>query len=272
MRVKSSVVGLFLGLAIVYYAILNTGDDSAIFMNLLSIVIVFGGSFSVAIITQGVTETLSIMMLFFKAFSTAQYNNITIVKELVEISKKLYFAQSSINKIANSDIHPFTMDGLRLIENKIETNKINKIMTTMLESRNNQHDERIEKLETLSKYPPAFGMMGTIIGLVAVLNQMSSASDMSKIGPSMAVALITTLYGIFLANYIIQPISDNLVVRSQEDIKVRMIICEAVNLISRNEDPVFIREILLGHLSPSERKIYLKNNTEESNNQTRVAA
>jgi chemotaxis protein MotA len=269
---RSSVVGLFLGIGIIYYALLNTGNDSSVYMNLVSMIIVFGGSFSVAIITQGLKKTFSIMLLFFKAFSTGKYNNVSIVEELVNISKKVYFGKVSLDSFNQDDAHPFAVDGLRLIHNKIETKKIQKIMMTMLQSRQEDHDAKVEQLEILAKYPPAFGMMGTIIGLVAVLNQMNSADQMTSIGPSMAIALVTTLYGIFLANYIIQPIADNLMARGQVDIKIRVIILEAIILISKNEDPVFTREMLLGHLSPAQRDEYYKLNTSEMNNISGVAA
>ena len=131
----------------------------------------------------------------------------------------------------------------------------------MLQKRGQHHDQQVESLQIMAKYPPAFGMIGTVIGLIDVLNQMNSADNMTSIGPSMAVALITTLYGIFLANYIIQPIGDKFLARGQHDMKIREIIAEGLLMISKNENPVYVREMLIGHLMPNERIEYLENNT-----------
>ena len=114
-------------------------------------------------------------------------------------------------------------------------------------------------------------MMGTIIGLVAVLKQINSPDNMSSIGPSMAVALVTTLYGILLSNYVLQPIADNLLGRSQNDIKIRLLIAEGIILMSEGHDPVYIREALLSFLSPQERKMFTQLQS-VSSSQERVAA
>ena len=129
----------------------------------------------------------------------------------------------------------------------------------MLRERIEYYDQSTEQLEVLAKYPPAFGMMGTIIGLIAVMKHMSAEQGIDHVGPSMAVALITTLYGIFIANYIIHPISDNLNSRSQKDIKVRRIIAEGILLLNKKEDPVYVREVLLGYLLPHERLVFESN-------------
>lgn len=250
---RSSIIGLFLGVMIVYYAVINIGENSAVYLNMLSIIIVFGGSFSVAIITYGLKNTFKLISIYFKAFSTAKYTSSKAVEVLVKTSNDLYFSKKSIQEIRDGDLHPFVSDGLRLIHNKIEENKLKKILFTMLQKRHEHHESTVEKLHTLAKYPPAFGMMGTVIGLVDVLNKINSAENIAQIGPSMALALITTLYGIFLSNYIIQPIADNLHARGQEDIRIREIIAEGLLLLAKNENPVYVREILMGHLMPIER-------------------
>lgn len=259
---RSQVVGMILAMGIVYFAIAQTADASVQYFNLLSVIIVFGGSLSVAIITYGLKNSFSIFMLFFKAFSTGEYNNVRAVEELVDIAKRIHFGEATADEIAKEGVHPFVADGLGLIYNKFDQGKLRKILLTMLKERQRYHDRTIEQLDILAKYPPAFGMMGTIIGLVAVLNQINDPDNIAQIGPSMAVALITTLYGIFLANYVIQPISDNLLARSQSDIKIRQIIAEGILLISDNEDPIFVREVLLGHLMPEDRMKYKKSNTQ----------
>ena len=249
---KSSIIGLIAGMFIVGFAVTKTSDGVMSYLNMLSIIIVFGGTISAAIITHGLHKLYEIFLMFFKAFSTARYNNVTIVKEIYDISKRIE-AGEEIENMQNLDTHPFIKDGLRLIYNKFNDEKLMTIIKTMLSERVSYYDESIEQLEVLCKYPPAFGMMGTIIGLIAVLKQLGADNGIESVGPNMAVALITTLYGIFIANYIIHPISDNLYSRSQKDLKVRRIIAEGIYLLNKKEDSIYVREVLMGYLLPSER-------------------
>ena len=250
---KSHVLGLFLGFFIVYYAATNTGNDRLAYVDLMSIIIVFGGSLSVSIMTNGLVQTLKICKLFFQVFSTDKYDNLKITRELVELSKKHHFGNLNLNQLDPQSHHPFVLDGLKLMHNKFDQEKLRTIMTNMMVQRAETYGSVVEKIEVLAKYPPAFGMMGTIIGLVAVLKEINTPDSMSKIGPAMAVALITTLYGVLLSNYVLQPIADNLHGRNQSDIKVRQLIAEGIILMSENQDPVYIREVLLSYLTPDER-------------------
>lgn len=258
---KSSILGLFAGVFIVAFAISKTSDNALQYLNYLSIMIVFGGTLSAAIITHGISKIYDIFMMFFKAFKTAEYDNVTIVQELVEVSKRLQKGDD-LKACLEDKYHPYTKDGLRLIYNKFSEDKIINISQTMLNERTHHYENSIEQLQVLAKYPPAFGMMGTIIGLISILRDMGSEAGIESVGPSMAVALITTLYGIFIANYIIHPISDNLLSRSQRDLKIRRIIAEAIILINQRENPIYVREVLVGYLLPKERMQFEKMNAE----------
>ncbi|MCT4640887.1 MAG: MotA/TolQ/ExbB proton channel family protein [Bacteriovoracaceae bacterium] len=251
---KSSILGLIAGIIIVSYAVSRTTDDILEYINFVSILIVFGGTVSAAIITHGFRKIIRIFLMFFKAFKTHKYDNVKIVKELVRISEDLSQGKEIDSILKQDSCHPYTRDGLRLISNKLSDDKIVKISKTMLKERQMHYKDTISQLEVLAKYPPAFGMMGTIIGLIAVMKNMSADAGLDAVGPSMAVALITTLYGIFIANYIISPIGDNLNSGSKRDLKIRRIISEGILLLNKKENPVFVREVLMGYLLPLERE------------------
>ena len=253
----SSVFGLIAGVIIVIYSIFQTSDDITPYLNFVSVLIVFGGTISAAVITHGIKKIKDIMVMFFKAFKTSKCDNVKIVKDIVDISESLKKG-SPITELIDQADHPYVKDGLRLIYNDFSEDKILNISKRMLLERASYYRANIEKLEVLAKYPPAFGMMGTVIGLIAVMRKMGLDTGIELVGPSMAVALITTLYGIFLANYIIHPISDNLASRSERDLKIRRIISEGIILLYKKEEPVFVREMLMAYLLPSEREQFLK--------------
>ncbi len=254
---KTHVIGLFFGIFIVYFAATHVGESGWTFFDWLSILIVFGGSISVSIMTNGLMDTVKILALFFKAFAPHKFDNVMITKQLVEIAQKQHFDTLNFKNMQEDTYHPFVLDGLRLIHNQFESEKFEILMSNMLIQRKNHHDKAIDKIETLAKYPPAFGMLGTIIGLVAVLKQINSPNNMESIGPSMAVALVTTLYGILVSNYILQPIADNLQNRSYRDLQVRQLIYEGMVLIARKNDPVYVRESMLSLLTPNERTEFM---------------
>jgi chemotaxis protein MotA len=257
---KSHAVGLILGAAIIYYAVLNTGNDSSAYFDFISVLIVLGGTICVSLINNGFKSTLKIAGLFFKVFKTEKYNKVLITQELVSLSTKHYYGNLNFKEIQNEKFHPFVIDGLRLLHNKFDKDKLKTLMLNQMLQYSEHNGKTVESIETLAKYPPAFGMVGTIIGLVAVLGQISTPEKINTIGPAMAVALVTTLYGILISNYILYPIADNLTSKGETDIKVRELVAEGIILISENNDPVFVREALLTYLTSEEKKEFLKNN------------
>jgi chemotaxis protein MotA len=270
--VKSNVLGLVVGIFIVAVAVFQTSDDHKVYFDLLSLLIVVGGTFSVSIMTNGLVQTFKLCLLFFRVVTTDKYDTINTTRQILDVSRKSFFGRLSFGEISKGSYHPFIMDGLKLLHNKFEPDKLRLIMTNMMVQRSENHDKMVEKIELIAKYPPAFGMAGTIIGLVAVLKQINSPENMANIGPSMAVALLTTLYGILLSNYFFQPIADNIRVSSQKDNQIRQIIADGVILISEGHDPVYVREALLSYLSPQERQKILSGNWEGLESESEVAA
>lgn len=268
---KSHVTGVFLGIFIIYWAITHTGDNSRTYLDSMSLMIVVGGSLSVAIMTNGLLNTFKMFSIIYKAFTSQKYNSVSATKELVEVSKKYHFGTLHMGQLNENKYHPFIIDGIKLIHNKFDSDKLRTIMTNLMVQRQEQNDKMTEKIELLAKYPPAFGMMGTIIGLVAVLKDINTPTQMSNIGPSMGIALLTTLYGILLSNYILQPLADNLQSRNYEDIKVRQIIAEGTILISEGHDPVYVREVLLSFLTPEDRLSFTKLSVSQETNEELAA-
>ncbi len=254
---KSHVLGLFLSIAIIFYAFTNTGEDNYAYYDFMSLLIVFGGSFGVSIMTMGIKESFKLSLLFFKLFENQKHTNVKIIKEVVELARRQHSGTLSLGSLSDKDYHPFLVEGLRFIHNKFDDQKIRKLMVNMAYQRQVAHEGTVEQIETLAKYPPAFGMMGTIIGLIAVMKQINTAEGVSSIGPSMALALVTTLYGILLSNYVLLPIADNLYSRSQREAFSRQLISEGVILMSQGHDPVYIREALLSYLQPDEKLEFL---------------
>ena len=141
--------------------------------------------------------------------------------------------------------------GLQLTVDGLEPESIQAIMEAEIGNTEARHETGVDLLNALAAYAPALGMIGTVIGLVQMLQNMS---DPSTIGPSMAVALITTFYGAVLANLVFLPMVGKLKHRSREEIHIMEMQMEGVLGISRGENPRIIQEKLSSFQPPKERK------------------
>ncbi len=140
--------------------------------------------------------------------------------------------------------------GILLIVDGTDPELVRGIMETELISTEDRHKSKINFWETLGAMGPAWGMIGTLIGLVNMLYEMD---DPSSIGPSMAVALITTLYGSILANWICAPVASKLKTNNSNEIMVKEIMIEGLLSIQAGENPRVIEEKLKSFLAPSDR-------------------
>jgi chemotaxis protein MotA len=251
---KSSLLGVVLAIVLTVGAIFFTTTNYIIYLDLISISIVLGGTISASIITFGVSDLVQIFKVVIKVFFKPIESPLVSINQLITISSELNRNPAAINSLINDKkLHPFVIDGLKLIQNDFERAQIKTIMEASLNERKNHHQHQVEILKTLAKYPPAFGMIGTVIGLVAILQGLGSTAGVDTIGPNMAVALITTLYGLFIANYCFIPLSDNLLHRLEYMMRERKMIIKGILLIKEKEDPIFIQEMLGAHLLPVER-------------------
>ena len=151
---------------------------------------------------------------------------------------------------ANELEDPFFKKGILLVVDAMEAEKVREILENEVGSMIERHDGEVAIYEKASSYAPAFGMIGTLVGLVNMLNNMS---DPNSIGPQMAVALITTLYGSLLANWICTPIAMKLKMNNDEECRMKEIMVEGLLSIQAGENPRVIEEKLKSFLAPKDR-------------------
>ena len=149
----------------------------------------------------------------------------------------------------------FLAKGVQMLVDGIEFEKIRATMENELRSTINRHKVGREILEGMGQAAPAFGMIGTLIGLVQML---ASMEDPSSIGPAMAVALLTTLYGALLANVIFLPLAVKLKVRSQEELQLMMMCLDGIEGLAAADNPRAVEQRLYAFVPPK-----LRNNVEE---------
>ncbi len=249
---RSTILGFVAALVVIYIAV-NSIHSLNLLLDPTSFVIVLGGTVAAGIITFGVPDMLGILKNTLRVFSRPKISLDETIEEVLRVTArmdknpKLYGLSEEFR-----DTHPFLRDGLRLIENGLSSDEIQNILETDMEKRKERHLHQVEVLKTLAKYPPAFGMIGTVIGLVGLMSNLNKDSS-SMVGPAMAIALLTTLYGLLFANYFFVPMSDNLLHRLADDMAGRDIILRGVLMIKDKIDPLVIKENLMVHAAPAKR-------------------
>lgn len=249
---RSTILGFAAAIAVIYVGI-SSIHSLNLLLDPISFVIVLGGTFAAGVITFGVPDMLGILNNTLRVFSRPKSNVEKTIAEVLRVTgrmdrnPKLYGLSEEFK-----DTHPFLQDGLRLIENGLSSDEIQMIMETDMEKRKEHHLHQVEILKTLAKYPPAFGMIGTVIGLVGLMSNLSKDSS-AMVGPAMAIALLTTLYGLLFANYFFIPMSDNLLHRVADDMAGRDVILRGVLMMKDKIDPLVIKENLMVHAPPAKR-------------------
>ena len=254
----ATLVGLVMCLVLVVFGIVFDGASVIVsnlnsFVDAPSAIITFGGAIScVLIMCNSFGDMAKKFGGFGIALKTEETNVIEAIEELIKLSN---IARKegllALEESANNMEDPFVKKGLMLVVDGTEPELVSSIMESELNCIEDRHKDTIGFWENIASMGPAWGMIGTLIGLV---NMLKALDDPSAIGPAMAVALITTLYGSLLANWIATPIATKLKAKNAEEILTKEILVEGILSIQAGENPRVIEEKLKTFLPPAERE------------------
>ena len=184
-------------------------------------------------------------------FKTPENDMPSVIRKIIELSNVARKEGLLSLEEASAELDdPFLKKGILLIVDGTDPELVRAIMETELNSIDSRHRSKISFWEDLGAMGPAWGMIGTLIGLVNMLQDMD---DPSSIGPSMAVALITTLYGSILANWICAPVAAKLKCQNNDEMVIKEIMIEGLLSIQAGENPRVIEEKLKSFLTPVEK-------------------
>jgi len=246
----ATIMGVFMAFALIGWAIVAGGSPSA-FVDVGSVMIVIGGSIAATMAAVPGSKMKKIVSVLMKALKHKAHPPGKLIDDLVsyaEVARRdgILSLESMCKEIED----PFIVRGIQMAVDGTDPELIEQIMTTELDNLIERHDAGRNMLATVGKYAPAFGMIGTLIGLVAMLANME---DPSAIGSGMAVALLTTMYGAILANVVFLPLADKLASRSAEEVLLKTIIIKGVMSIQSGDNPRIVEQKLKTFLPPSEQ-------------------
>jgi chemotaxis protein MotA len=246
-----TVLGIICGLGLVLGAI-ATGGSLTVFWSLESLMIVVGGSFSALLVKFQMDQIRMVFNITKHAFTTEVADIRDVIQNFVRLSQKarregLLSLEQDISVIDD----PFVRNGLQMVVDGLEPGMVRRIMETELDALSSRHNLGQDVFKSWGALAPAFGMIGTLIGLIQMLSRLD---DVNAIGPGMAVALITTFYGALMANLVFLPMAGKLQIRSEAEIAVKEAIMEAVLSIQAGINPRVLQEKLKAFASPKEKK------------------
>ena len=247
----ATIIGIFAAFGLIFLAIFMGGGVNA-FVSLPSLMIVAGGTIGVGLINYPIKEILGSITVAKNAF----LHKAPVAKDLIETFVEFaYLARRdgilSLEAKVKEAKDPFLAKGIQLAIDGQEATAIEDIMNNEISWLKDRHKLGAEIFTTLGTFAPAMGLIGTLIGLIQMLQ---SLDDPSTIGPAMAVALLTTFYGAIFANVIFMPISGKLKTRSSEETLLKELIVEGVLSISAGENPRILEQKLHAFLAPKLRE------------------
>ena len=251
----ASIIGIIVCILLIIYGII-TGDKGVAalgdFLDGQSAIITFGGAFCSVMASypmRDFVEGLKSISLIFKAPALNVPEIIAKIIELSNVARKEGLL--SLEEAAAELDDPFLKKGILLIVDGTDPELVRAIMETEITSVEERHKTKINFWLDVASMGPAWGMIGTLIGLI---NMLQALDDPSSIGPNMAIALITTLYGSMLANWIATPTSSKLKMNNAAEIQVKEIMVEGLLSIQAGENPRVIEEKLKSFLAPKDRQ------------------
>jgi len=246
----ATLIGLLVGFGLIVWAIMSKSDLGN-FIDPGSVAIVIGGSIAALLVCNPLKDFLGMAKVIKNAFFTKSSDAQKLIQDLVgyaEVARRDgILALEGMMRDIDDD---FIVRGVQMAVDGTDPELIEQIMACEVETLSERHSSGKAILDALGRYAPAFGMIGTLIGLVCMLQDMD---DPSKIGPGMAVALLTTMYGALLANLVALPLADKLAIRSAEELLHKAIIVRGVMSIQSGDNPRIVEQKLKTFLPPSLR-------------------
>lgn len=250
----ATIIGLLLGLGLMVFGMV-TGEagPAAItsFLDLPSFLITFGGTLGAVLAGVSMSDFITGLKSISLIFKVPQFDTIGTIKQIIELSNVARKeGLLALEESANTLEEPFMKKGILLIVDGTDPELVRGILEAELVNTDTRHQKNIAFWKQVGALGPAWGMIGTLIGLILMLKNLS---DPDSIGPNMATALVTTFYGSFIANWLSAPTTSKLSACNDAETQLKEIMIEGLLSIQAGENPRVIEEKLKSFLAPGER-------------------
>ncbi|HEY0845571.1 MAG TPA: MotA/TolQ/ExbB proton channel family protein [Noviherbaspirillum sp.] len=236
----STILGLVLAALIVVVGAVFTTPDPMDLLDLPSLILVVGGTMAATLISYPLREVVKVFRVFVIVLRNEQLYAREDLNEIVRVSRKYFQGEiTALDQELQHCKNPFLRTGVQLVIDGAPINDIVELLQWRISKLKAREAAEAQIFRSMAMYAPAFGMLGTLLGLINMLHGLQG--DFHTIGASMALAMITTLYGILLANLLFKPIAIKFERRTERRVMQMNMVLEGVTLMAQRRSPSFIR-------------------------------
>lgn len=208
----SSLLGMILAFVVFMGAIVTSTSAAKVFLNGHAMLIVCGGTLAAAMISFPMSHLFeAVKILFKKVLGNPGVKPQELINEFVRLSEGYKSDPQFLAKNLTASTYPFLREALELIvEGGVPFEEMDHILDKRAEIIFLENEEESHTFKSISRFPPAFGLLGAVMGMISLMQDLGSPDSFKQIGPAMAMAMVATLYGIALANFVFIPVGENL--------------------------------------------------------------
>ncbi|QJB55897.1 MotA/TolQ/ExbB proton channel family protein [Pseudodesulfovibrio sp. zrk46] len=244
----ATIFGIIAGIFILCAATFAATDSVSVFINGPGLAIVMGGTIAATFICYPLREVARVLGLFVTAFTAEELPIGNYIKDIVDISKNAAKGEEHLERSIKSIDNEFLRDGLQMLVDGYSKDELEEILNNRIQQYHEQETNAAGIYRTMASLSPAFGIIGTLIGLIAMMQTMGD--DVTRIGPAMATALTTTLYGALFANMLYMPIATKVERRVEERTILMCVIRDGILFIKDKTPAPIVMDKLKGYLPP----------------------
>ena len=250
-----SLIAFVLAGGVFFGSVFTATENTSAFLDWHAALIVFGGTLAVAAISFQIDHLYTMFKVFYyRVIKSHKKTNVGLIKEILAFAEAYRKDPADAPAMIEKYSDPFLKECVTVLtEDYLESETFKRVMEQRIQTIFNRYNDDAKKFKALGKYPPAMGLMGAVLGMIALLQTLGQPGAEDAVGPAMAVAMVATLYGIAFANLVVLPIAENLTEGAKEVYIKNRIILEGVLLIGQRKNKIVMTEELNSFLLPSER-------------------
>ena len=240
----STLIGILVGLLTLFSVLVFAAEEPLAFVNLPGLAIVLGGTLAATLISYPLREVLKVSRLVSIVFRNERMYSVDDIEELVRLAR--IWSRGDIRSVERELAkakNPYLRTGVQLIIDGAPLSEILDLLQWRIMRLKARENAEAQVFRTMASFAPAFGMIGTLVGLINMMFILGDG-DLVTIGQQMGVALLTTFYGILLANLIFKPVAVKLERRTEQRVTLMNMVLEGVTLMAKKRNPTLIRETL----------------------------
>ena len=253
----SSFLGVCMGIGVMWVSMHESGMDMMFFLNFHGIVIVCGGTLAAASISFPISKLFTLLKVFFmRVLGRNKVDFQGTIEQIIEVHKRIGIGNLNANDAGAGIRNDFLKEAVSLVAAGVLNEKeIRSVLDQRVKTIESRYLYEANMFRVIGRFPPAFGLLATTLGMIALLQQLGKPGSEKLIGPAMSIGLVGTLYGIAISNFIFLPIAENLTERTKEEVVLRKMVVEAAVMLKSQINPMALRESLNSFVPPRERVI-----------------